>query len=67
MPPARRGGRATEPSLRILPGQLTDNARSIAVCGRLGMTHLGRTGRYFGVTLELFRLRAGDLDHGGAG
>jgi len=44
-----------------------DNARSIAVCGRLGMTHLGQTDRYFGVTLELFRLRAGNLDHGGAG
>jgi RimJ/RimL family protein N-acetyltransferase len=33
------------------------NARSIAVCQRLGMTHLGQTDRYFGVTLELFRIR----------
>ena len=34
-----------------------ENARSLAVCRRLGMTHLGQTDRYFGVTLELFRLR----------
>lgn len=33
------------------------NARSIAVCQRLGMTHLGQTDRYFAVTLELFRIR----------
>jgi RimJ/RimL family protein N-acetyltransferase len=37
-----------------------DNAKSIAVCRRLGMTHLGQTDRYFGVTLALFRLRAAD-------
>ena len=42
-----------------------DNVRSIAVCSRLGMTHLGQTDRYFGVTLELFRLRAGARDAGG--
>jgi RimJ/RimL family protein N-acetyltransferase len=42
-----------------------DNARSIAVCERLGMTHLGQTDRYFGVTLELFRLRGADRDCGG--
>lgn len=35
-----------------------DNAKSIAVCRRLGMTHLGQTDRFYGVTLELFRLRA---------
>lgn len=45
-----------------------DNARSIAVCRRLGMTHLGQTDRYFGVTLELFRIRDKARDtrgHGG--
>lgn len=42
-----------------------DNARSIAVCQRLGMTHLGRTDRYFGVTLELFRIRDEARELGG--
>jgi RimJ/RimL family protein N-acetyltransferase len=32
------------------------NSRSAAVCGRLGMSHLGRTSRYYGETLELFRI-----------
>ena len=35
-----------------------DNAKSIAVCRRLGMTHLGQTDRFYGVAFELFRLRA---------
>ena len=34
-----------------------ENAASLRVCGRLGMEHLGATDRYYGVTLELFRLR----------
>jgi RimJ/RimL family protein N-acetyltransferase len=38
-----------------------DNARSLAVCRRLGMTHLGQTCEYFGLTLELFELRHRDL------
>ena len=42
-----------------------DNARSIAVCRRLGMTHLGRTDRYFGATLELFRIRDEAREPGG--
>jgi RimJ/RimL family protein N-acetyltransferase len=42
-----------------------DNAKSIAVCRRLGMTHLGQTDRYYRVTLELFRLRAADRNSGG--
>ena len=33
------------------------NARSQAVCRRLGMAHLGRTDRYYGLVLELFELR----------
>jgi len=33
-----------------------DNARSQAVCRRLGMTHLGRTDSYYGLSLELFDL-----------
>jgi RimJ/RimL family protein N-acetyltransferase len=34
----------------------TGNSRSAAVCGRLGMSHLGQTSRYYGETLELFRI-----------
>jgi RimJ/RimL family protein N-acetyltransferase len=33
-----------------------DNVRSLAVCRRLGMTHLGQTDRYYGLALELFVL-----------
>ena len=33
-----------------------DNARSQAVCRRLGMHHLGQTGQYYGLSLELFEL-----------
>jgi RimJ/RimL family protein N-acetyltransferase len=32
------------------------NYRSLAVCKRLGMTHLGQTSEYFDLTLELFEL-----------
>jgi RimJ/RimL family protein N-acetyltransferase len=32
-----------------------DNERSLAVCRRLGMTHLGSSDRWYGQTLELFR------------
>jgi RimJ/RimL family protein N-acetyltransferase len=37
-----------------------DNTPSAAVCGRLGMEALGRTSRYYGSELELFRLRRGE-------
>ena len=33
-----------------------DNAASLAVCRRLGMEGLGRTDRYYGTELELFRI-----------
>jgi RimJ/RimL family protein N-acetyltransferase len=33
-----------------------DNVRSLAVCRRVGMAHLGQTSDYFGLTLELFEL-----------
>lgn len=33
-----------------------DNARSLAVCRRLGMVHLGQTAEFFGLTMELFEL-----------
>jgi len=36
-----------------------DNDRSLAVCRRLGLTHLGATDRYYEQTLELFRVRRG--------
>jgi RimJ/RimL family protein N-acetyltransferase len=32
-----------------------DNERSLAVCRRLGLTHLGRSDRWYGQTLEVFR------------
>ena len=35
-----------------------DNTRSLAVCRRLGMTPLGRTGRWYGAELEAFWLGA---------
>lgn len=35
-----------------------DNRKSQAVCRRLGMRHLGRTGRYYELELELFHLLA---------
>jgi RimJ/RimL family protein N-acetyltransferase len=34
-----------------------ENHRSVAVCRRLGMEHLGRTSRYYQTELELFRVR----------
>jgi RimJ/RimL family protein N-acetyltransferase len=37
-----------------------DNAASLAVCGRLGMTPLGRTDRWYGTELEAFRIRRGE-------
>ena len=36
-----------------------ENVASVAVARRLGMTHEGRTDAYYGKTLELFSLRAG--------
>ncbi|MFC4062405.1 GNAT family N-acetyltransferase [Planomonospora corallina] len=39
----------------VMPG----NEASTAVCRRLGMEHLGRTRRFFGLEAEMFRL-AGD-------
>jgi RimJ/RimL family protein N-acetyltransferase len=35
-----------------------DNHPSQAVCRRLGMHHVGRTDRYYGVPLEVFRTGA---------
>lgn len=36
------------------------NEPSVRVCERLGMEHLGETDRYYGVRVELFRLRAAE-------
>ncbi len=35
-----------------------DNAASLAVCGRLGMTPLGMTDRWYGVPVQAFRIDA---------
>ena len=40
----------------VLPG----NDPSMAVCRRLGMAPLGRTGRWYGVEVEAFRLASGN-------
>jgi RimJ/RimL family protein N-acetyltransferase len=37
-----------------------DNAPSIAVCRRLGMTPLGRTSRWYGTELEAFVVGRGE-------
>jgi|SRR5271165_2201478 len=37
------------------------NARSQAVCRRLGMRHLGQTDRYYGLSLDLFELARTDI------
>ncbi|HTX85289.1 MAG TPA: GNAT family N-acetyltransferase [Streptosporangiaceae bacterium] len=38
-----------------------DNIRSWNVCRRLGMRHLGQTGRYFGLALGLFELTRAEV------
>lgn len=49
--------RRPRPALdRVLAVVDADNARSLAVCRRLGMTHRGQTTAYYGETLELFEL-----------
>jgi RimJ/RimL family protein N-acetyltransferase len=50
-------GRAGRPLLdHVIALVDPDNDRSQAVCRRLGMTHLGRTDRYYGLALEIFEL-----------
>jgi RimJ/RimL family protein N-acetyltransferase len=41
---------------RVIAVVYPGNVRSQAVCRRLGMTHHGRTTKYYGVELELFSL-----------
>jgi RimJ/RimL family protein N-acetyltransferase len=36
-----------------------ENQRSLAVCRRLGMEHVGSTSRYYRTELELFRIHRG--------
>jgi RimJ/RimL family protein N-acetyltransferase len=48
-------GRGVEEVLAVVR---PDNAASLAVCGRIGMEPLGRTDRYYGSELELFRIDA---------
>jgi RimJ/RimL family protein N-acetyltransferase len=38
-----------------------DNLRSLKVCRRLGLRHLGQTGQYYGLTMELFELARTEL------
>ncbi len=64
-------GYATEAALRVLEHAWAhgldevyavtypDNAPSQQVCERIGMTRLGPTGRYYGITCELFRVENG--------
>lgn len=39
------------------------NKRAAATIERSGMEWVGETGKYFDLTLQVYRLRAGDLDH----
>jgi len=39
-----------------------DNVRSLAVCRRLGMVHLGQTAEFFGLMMELFELASASAD-----
>jgi hypothetical protein len=39
------------------------NKRAAATIRRAGMDWVGETDKYFGLTLQVYRLRAGDLDH----
>jgi RimJ/RimL family protein N-acetyltransferase len=54
-----------EPLDRVLAVVDPDNTRSQAVCRRLGMTHLGQSDRYYGVTLEVFQLGRGETSRPG--
>ena len=70
-PDAWRRGYATEAAAAVLDDAFDrglaqvlavthpDNQASQAVCRRLGMTHLGRTTRYYDASNELFVRRAG--------
>lgn len=46
---------------QVLAVSRPGNARSRAVAERIGMEYVGHTTKYYGVELELFRLRPGDL------
>ncbi|MDN5857047.1 MAG: GNAT family N-acetyltransferase [Pseudonocardia sp.] len=45
---------------------LPHNARAIETTRRLGMEWVGETDKYYGTTLQAYRIRPGDLDDGGA-
>lgn len=38
------------------------NTRAIATAGRLGMEWVGETDKYYDLTLQVYRVRAADLD-----
>lgn len=46
---------------QVLAVSRPGNARSRAVAERIGMEYVGHTTKYYGVELDLFRLRLGDL------
>jgi RimJ/RimL family protein N-acetyltransferase len=50
------GAAGRSPLDRVIALVDPDNARSQAVCRRLGMRHLGQTDTYYGLVLELFEL-----------
>jgi RimJ/RimL family protein N-acetyltransferase len=56
------GSRPARPSLdSVLALTDPDNIRSLEVCERLGMRHLGQTSRYYGLALELFELTRAEV------
>jgi RimJ/RimL family protein N-acetyltransferase len=59
------GAAGRSPLDRVIALVDPDNARSQAVCRRLGMRHLGQTDMYYGLVLELFELRRAEVVAGG--
>ena len=41
---------------------LPENTRSMKVCRRIGMRHLGRTDKYYNIVTELFAIHRDDID-----
>jgi RimJ/RimL family protein N-acetyltransferase len=54
--PGQAGGRARPVLDRVHALVDPDNVRSLRVCRRLGLRHLGQTSQYYGLTLEFFEL-----------
>jgi RimJ/RimL family protein N-acetyltransferase len=56
------GAAGRSPLDRVIALVDPDNARSQAVCRRLGMRHLGQTDEFYGLVLELFELGRAEVE-----